>query len=112
VLGRDAKFDPQQDAVVRVDAHHLRKRLKQYYAGPGRDHEFHIILPNGQYRLKFVVCPASPADEQKDDEQKELETVDVSTAKPALTRRRTWAWVAIGAVFVVLAAGLAWERGD
>jgi len=111
VLGRDAKFDPQQDAVVRVDAHHLRKRLKQYYAGPGRDHEFHIVLPNGQYRLKFVACPASPAeeqkgDEQKDDEQKDLETLDVATAKPAFTPRRTWAWVAIGTVFVVLAAGL------
>jgi hypothetical protein len=26
-LGRNAKFDPQQDAVVRVDTHHLRKRL-------------------------------------------------------------------------------------
>jgi hypothetical protein len=109
VLGRDAKFDPQQDAVVRVDTHHLRKRLKQYYTGPGRDHEFQIILPNGQYRLQFIAHPADPVGEQKD-----LESVDVTTEKlpsesqdkPAFTPRRTGVWVAIGTILVVLAAGL------
>ncbi len=95
VLGRDAKFDPQQDAVVRVDAHHLRKRLKQYYAGAGSDHELQIILPNGQYRLEFVARPEP--------------SIDVESHVPAiekLPRSRTWAWVAIGAVVVVLAGGL------
>src|SRR5450755_4756845 len=35
VLGRGTEFDPQIDAIVRVDAYHLRKRLKQYYAAEG-----------------------------------------------------------------------------
>lgn len=53
-LGRDPGFDPQQDALVRVDTHHLRKRLKQYYELEGRDHAIRIILPSGQYIPQFV----------------------------------------------------------
>jgi hypothetical protein len=113
VLGRDAKFDPQQDAVVRVDAHHLRKRLKQYYAGPGSDHEFQIVLPNGQYRLQFVARSETSIVDQKD-----LQAADVPAEKlpfksqPALpfVRGRTWAWIAIGVAIVILAGGL-WTIG-
>jgi hypothetical protein len=59
VLGRDPGFDPQQDALVRVDTHHLRKRLKEYYATAGREHRIHIILPSGQYAPQFIVGQAS-----------------------------------------------------
>src|SRR5258708_13971769 len=38
VLGRNTEFDPQVDAVVRVDTYHLRKRLKHYYAGDRNNH--------------------------------------------------------------------------
>jgi hypothetical protein len=55
VLGRDPGFDPQQDALVRVDTHHLRKRLKEYYTTAGRGHEIHIILPSGQYAPQFIL---------------------------------------------------------
>src|ERR1017187_2974642 len=54
VLGRDAQFDPQNDAVVRVDTHHLRKRLKEYYAGPGADHQIQIVIANGHYAPQFA----------------------------------------------------------
>jgi len=60
VLGRDTHFDPHQDAVVRVDIHHLRKRLKEYYAAGGRDHEIHIVIPSGQYTPQFI----SPSDQE------------------------------------------------
>ena len=30
VLGRDEQFDPQQDALVRVNLLHLRKKLREY----------------------------------------------------------------------------------
>jgi hypothetical protein len=59
VLGRDTEFDPQLDAVVRVDTHHLRKRLKQYYAGEGSSHEVQIVIPTGQYAPKFMPRPKS-----------------------------------------------------
>lgn len=60
-LGRDAQFDPQQDAVVRVDTHHLRKRLKEYYTtGAGADHQIQIVIPNGQYVPQFVPRGGTP----------------------------------------------------
>jgi len=54
VLGRGPRFDPQQDAVVRVDTLHLRKRLKDYYAGEGAGHKIRIVIPNGRYAPEFV----------------------------------------------------------
>ena len=54
-LGRPPDFDPKKDSIVRVEAHRLRKRLQEYYAGPGADHPVHISIPNGQYRPHFHV---------------------------------------------------------
>lgn len=53
-LGRDPRFDPQQDAIVRVETYHLRKRLKQYYTTEARDNRLQIVLPSGQYKPEFV----------------------------------------------------------
>jgi hypothetical protein len=61
VLGRNAQFDPQQDAVVRVDTHHLRKKLKEYYTtGAGADHQVQIVIPNGKYVPQFAVRNGTP----------------------------------------------------
>jgi hypothetical protein len=54
VLGRDSNFDPQTDAIVRVDAHHLRKRLKSFYENEGKDHEIELVIPPGKYTPRFV----------------------------------------------------------
>lgn len=53
-LGRLPGFDPKKDSIVRVEAHRLRKRLHEYYQGPGADHPIHIRIPNGQYVPEFV----------------------------------------------------------
>src|SRR5579864_1795382 len=53
-LGRPPDFDPQADAIVRVDAHLLRKRLHLYYAHEGKHHDLQIVLPSGQYAPEFV----------------------------------------------------------
>src|ERR1022692_4886564 len=78
VLGRSAEFDPQIDAIVRVDAYHLRKRLKQYYASEGFDHEIHLVLPPGQYTPKFVSRPEAEA-------PVEVAQIEVAPAETALT---------------------------
>lgn len=65
VLGRDAGFNPQVDAVVRVDAHHLRKRLKHYYATEGREHKVAIVIPTGSYAPEFVRRAEPDAAEEK-----------------------------------------------
>lgn len=55
VFGRSkTAFDSAEDAIVRVEAHRLRKRLKEYYDGPGRDHPLQIALPLGTYVPSFV----------------------------------------------------------
>jgi hypothetical protein len=53
-LGRAPGFDPQADAIVRVDLHLLRKRLEFYYAREGRHHAIRIVLPVGHYVPEFV----------------------------------------------------------
>lgn len=53
-LGRPPDFDPQADAIVRVDAHLLRKRLHLYYECEGKHHDIQIVLPSGQYAPEFV----------------------------------------------------------
>src|SRR3989441_8321137 len=38
-LGRPADFDQKRDSIVRVEAHRLRKRLREYYDAEGADHK-------------------------------------------------------------------------
>src|SRR5205823_14415122 len=61
-LGRPADFDQKRDSIVRVEAHRLRKRLREYYEAEGAAHEVRIEIPPGQYAPKFLrQQPALPA---------------------------------------------------
>jgi hypothetical protein len=51
VFGRNSDFDGAQDASVRVAVHRLRKKLDEFYAGPGRDDPMRLVAPKGEYRL-------------------------------------------------------------
>jgi hypothetical protein len=53
-LGRDDSFDPQTDAIVRVEAGRLRTALTRYYAGPGRADPLVIAIPRGSYIPVFA----------------------------------------------------------
>ena len=53
-LGRPAVFDQKRDSIVRVEAHRLRKRLREYYEAEGADHRVRIDIPPGQYAPHFV----------------------------------------------------------
>jgi hypothetical protein len=55
VFGRSAKsFDAGQDAVVRVEAHRLRKRLREIYEKGGGPGGLQISLPAGTYVPHFT----------------------------------------------------------
>jgi hypothetical protein len=54
-LGRPADFDQKRDSIVRVEAHRLRKRLREYYDADGAAHALHIDIPPGQYAPRFVM---------------------------------------------------------
>lgn len=65
-LGRDVfrrgeSYDPRIDAIVRVQASILRKRLAAYYENDGRREPFRIELPKGSYVPQFAVnAPVVP----------------------------------------------------
>src|SRR5579883_2605249 len=52
-LGRLSGFDPKRDSIVRVEAHRLRKRLRDYYEADGAGHAVRIEIPAGQYAPQF-----------------------------------------------------------
>ena len=53
-LGRPQHFDQKRDSIVRVEAHRLRKRLREYYETDGADHAVRIDIPAGQYAPQFL----------------------------------------------------------
>ena len=60
VLGRDVSFDPNTDAIVRVQAGRLRSVLDSHYSDEGRDSRLRIELPKGTYVPVFVKARSGP----------------------------------------------------
>ena len=44
-LGRRSDFDPSQDSIVRVEAHRVRKRLRDHYELEASHSALKLILP-------------------------------------------------------------------
>ena len=53
VYERGPDFNPQQDPIVRVQAHEIRRLLKNYYEEEGRKSLFRVELQPGQYAPVF-----------------------------------------------------------
>lgn len=54
VFGRSkTSFDGSTDSIARVEAHRLRKWLKDYYGKQGRDHAIQISVPHRSYIPEF-----------------------------------------------------------
>ena len=64
VFGKDADFEVARDAMVRVYMHKLRRKLEDYYAGPGRDESGRVTIPLGEYRLVFAESAPEQPPEQ------------------------------------------------
>jgi adenylate cyclase len=54
VFGRNEDFDPQQDAIVRIEAGRMRRSLDRYYLTSGRNDEVRISIPVGSYVPAFM----------------------------------------------------------
>ena len=69
VFNRPPDYDSDSDPVVRQVAVEVRKRLVQYYAGPGSHHRLRIDIPHGSYAASFrelePVAPPQPAPPHK-----------------------------------------------
>jgi hypothetical protein len=86
VFGRDSGFDGAQDASVRVAVHRLRRKLDDFYAGPGLDEPMRLSIPRGEYRMIAEPSPAAP---------------------PVATPPRQWRRLALAAGALLLALNLA-----
>jgi hypothetical protein len=60
VFDKTTAFDVSQDSIVRVYIHNLRRKLDQFYAGPGKDEPVRLVLPKGEYRLMVVPADMPP----------------------------------------------------
>lgn len=49
LFGRSPSYDTGEDAIVRVTASEVRRRLLQHYGGNGAQSEFRLSLPSGSY---------------------------------------------------------------
>ncbi|HET9161491.1 MAG TPA: helix-turn-helix domain-containing protein [Caulobacteraceae bacterium] len=54
VFGRTFDFDVALDSTVRVYVHRLRKKLDDFYSGPGKSEPVRLAIPKGEYRLVAV----------------------------------------------------------
>jgi hypothetical protein len=89
VFGRPNGYDNSHDTLVRVQISHLRKKLQQYFESDGRDEEWEIQIPKGNYQLSFR--PLNPA-----------VVLQVEEVRPAAARTGWWKI----AVAVALAIGI------
>ncbi|HYP13660.1 MAG TPA: hypothetical protein VEQ63_07035, partial [Bryobacteraceae bacterium] len=55
IFGRNAAYDTHNDAIVRVKANEIRKRLAQYYDEVGAADPIRIEIPPGSYTPNFRV---------------------------------------------------------
>jgi hypothetical protein len=62
LFGRSPSYDTAEDAIVRVTACDVRKRLHHYYAEIDREPQFHIELPPGSYipDIQQIAPPVLP----------------------------------------------------
>jgi hypothetical protein len=63
LFGRSPAYDTGEDAIVRVTASDVRKRLMQHYCGAGSVSEFRISLPAGGYVPELIRVPRIEADD-------------------------------------------------
>lgn len=61
LFGRSPTYDTGDDAIVRVTASDVRRRLLQYYGENGRSSKFFISLPSGSYVPEILHEPQGEA---------------------------------------------------
>jgi hypothetical protein len=106
LFGRPADYDTGEDAIVRVTASDVRKRLLQHYGKAESTSRFRIELPSGSYVPEFRrIAAAEPggAEEPTGVNESTARTAGVKTA-----RKSNWAVRSAAALFVVLVASILW----
>lgn len=107
VFRKGTDYNPSEDSIVRRQAHTLRQKLQEYYAGEGSDHAIRIELPVGRYvpvfrRIDRAVPPmdaASPDINPVSEVNAEAPAVAASAGN---VRDRRWLIAASAALIFVI----------
>lgn len=118
VFGRSkSTFDPSEDAIARIELHRLRKRLKEFYEGAGKDRPLQISIPPGTYAPSFTKRVVElPKTTTVGTTPRDAESAPAPTPVPAFpatsgrNSRIGWTIAAIAAVFLITAAGIYFFR--
>ena len=80
LFGRTPSYDTGEDAIVRVTASEVRRRLLQHYGQYGASSEFRISLPSGSYVPEIIREPKRKRDldEEKGFQQDSTPASDAS----------------------------------
>jgi hypothetical protein len=95
VFDKGSSFEVTQDALVRVYIHKLRRKLEEYYLGPGRHETERLVIPKGEYRLIFEAAPL-PA------------PVTVQNEPTPVARRQSRHWILVAVALVLTVANGIW----
>jgi hypothetical protein len=124
LFGRPPSYDTGEDAIVRVTASDVRKRLLQHYGAQGTNAEARFVLPLGSYVPELrrdlhgpdLDRPAVGASEPVVTiaPQKAVASAEiVPLVQPITKPRRVWKWAAFGILLVGLNVsvwGLFWRH--
>jgi TolB-like protein/Tfp pilus assembly protein PilF len=117
MFGRPIDYDTANDAVVRVKASEVRKKLAQYYSGVKQPPAVRIEIPAGSYVAKFLWEKPEEAAEAKPvvatpEDSSPVTTQDAQSSEPQPRFRRYFTerrrrisdrWLEVSAVVVLLA---------
>lgn len=110
VYERGADFNPQEDAIVRVQASDIRRSLRDYYAEDGRNDPWRIELPPGHYVPVFHKGPAVRPEPPPAAPAPAADLpVAAPPAAPSSFLRRHALLATLGAVCLVQAGLLLWQ---
>ncbi|MEP2761425.1 MAG: hypothetical protein ABJP66_20415 [Hyphomicrobiales bacterium] len=96
LYNRSPAAGPSGANLVRVDAGRLRRRLDDYYAGPGRNDQVIIHIDTGGYNPRFEFSGLDPKEGR-----------EFATLITRIGKLRGWPWIAAAVVFVVFLTGIA-----
>ena len=124
VFGRSkTAFDAGEDAIARVEAHRLRKKLKEFYDTEGKNHPIQLSIPSGTYVPVFTrrvdqalsVAEVPGSIEQNGGFRAASEPqppADRETSGNEVVRARPWSrgsqYALMAAVLLIAAGGVYW----
>jgi hypothetical protein len=106
LFDRTTSYDTAEDAIVRVTACDVRRRLGRYYNASGKECELHISIPAGSYIPEFHwIEPTSPRTEAVPPAavQEDLAAPEI---RKSWSAPKWWFYLAAGFVMGVLVWGL------